>query len=151
MYRRFAELSSELKIKPGRTHMIVSPLRKALLTLIWKATADAELALGEAKTQSVAASEMAVDAALGVLPVASAHEGSFTTILPLAARSLEHWNDSAMALAVPAMGVPIISDVPENAASAMAEDVLMAAAEGLVAPATMPPMARDSRFELRVE
>ena len=83
---------------------------------------------------------------VGAVPEASVHVGSTTTIVSLVASTLEHWNVNTTALAAPAMGLLTTSDVPENAATAVAVDVVIAAAEGLVAAAIVAPMVRVARF-----
>ena len=88
---------------------------------------------------------------VGAVPEASVHAGSTTAIVSLVTSALEHWNDSTTTLAAPAMGLLITSDVPENAATLMAVDEAIAAAEGFVAPAIVPLMVRTARFAVCAE
>jgi len=83
---------------------------------------------------------------VGAVPEASTHVGNTTTIVSPCASALEHWNVSTTALAAPAMGLLTTKDVPENAATAVAVDVVIATAEGLVAAAIVAPMVRVARF-----
>ena len=83
---------------------------------------------------------------VGAVPEASVHTGSATTIVSLVARGAEHWNVSTTALAAPAMGLLITSDVPENAATVVALDVVIARAVGFAVACRLAAMVRVARF-----
>jgi hypothetical protein len=83
---------------------------------------------------------------VGAVPAASLHSGSTTTIVSPCARGAEHWNVTTTALAAPAMGLLTTSDVPENAATAVAVDVVIGTGNGLMAAAIVAPMVRVFKF-----
>ena len=80
------------------------------------------------------------------VPEARVHVGSAKSIMLLVAGTLEHRNVSTKVPEAPAMGLLTTSDVLENAATAVAVDVMLAVAEGLVAATIVAAMVWVARF-----